>query len=46
MGFSVTWCAVRDRDAQKVLDQLGLSQTGETEDVPESLISTTTLDTG
>jgi hypothetical protein len=46
MGFSVTWCAVRDRDAQKVLDQLGLSPTGETEDVPESLISTATLDTG
>ena len=46
MGFSITWCAVRDGNAQKVLDQLGLSPTGETEDVPESLISTAKLDTG
>jgi hypothetical protein len=46
MGFSITWCAVRDADAQKVLDQLRLSPTGETEDVPESLISTATLHTG
>ena len=46
MGFSITWCAVRDGNAQKVLDQLGLSPTGEAEDVPESLISTATLDTG
>ena len=46
MGFSITWCAVRDGNAQRVLDQLGLSATGETEDVPESLISTATLDTG
>ena len=46
MGFSITWCGVRDGNAQKVLDQLGLSPTGETEEVPESLISTVTLDTG
>jgi hypothetical protein len=46
MGFSITWCAVRAGNAQKVLDQLGLSPTGETEAVPESLISTVTLDTG
>ena len=46
MGFSITWCAVRDGNAQRVLDQLGLSTTGEAEDVPESLISTATLDTG
>ena len=46
MGFSITWCAVRDVNAQKVLDQLGLSPTGETEVVPESLISTARLDTG
>jgi hypothetical protein len=46
MGFSITWCAVRDGNAQKVLDQLGLSPTGDTEDFPESLISTVTLDTG
>jgi hypothetical protein len=46
VGFSVTWCAVRDGNTQKVLDQLRLSPTGETEDVPESLISTVKLDTG
>ena len=46
MGFSVTWCAVRDGNTQMVLDQLGLSPTGETEEVPESLISTAKLDTG
>ena len=46
MGFAITWCAVRDGNAQKVLDQLSLSPTGETEDVPESLISTATLATG
>ena len=46
MGFSIAWCAVRDGNAQKVLAQLGLSPTGETEDVPESLISTASLNTG
>ena len=44
MGFSITWCAVRDGNAQKVLDQLA-SPTGEAE-CSESLISTATLDTG
>jgi len=46
MGFSITWCAVRDGNTQKVLDQLALSPTGDTEEVPESLISTAKLDTG
>lgn len=46
MGFAITWCAVRDGDAQRVLDQLGLSPTGETEEVPESLISTAALESG
>jgi len=46
MGFAISWYAVREDGAQKLLDRLGLSPTGETEDVPESLISTASLDTG
>ena len=46
MGFSVTWCAVREEDAQKLLEQLDLSPTGETEEFPESPVSTVKLDTG
>jgi hypothetical protein len=46
MGFSISWYAVREGGAQKLLDRLGLSPTGETEEVPESLISTAKLDTG
>ena len=46
MGFSISWYAVRESGAQKLLDRLGLSPTGETEEVPESLISIATLDTG
>lgn len=46
MGFSISWYAVREAGAQKLLDRLGLSPTGETEEFPESLISTAKLDTG
>jgi hypothetical protein len=46
MGFSISWYAVRESGAQKLLDRLGLLPTGETEEVPESLISTAKLDTG
>jgi hypothetical protein len=46
MGWAITWCAVREDKAEQLLNQLGLSPTGETEDVPESLISTAKLDTG
>ena len=46
MGFSISWYAVREGGAQALLDRLGLSPTGETEEVPESLISTARLDTG
>jgi hypothetical protein len=46
MGFSITWCAVREAGAQKLLDRLGLTPTGETEEFPESLISAASLDTG
>ena len=46
MGFSITWCAVREEGAQRLLDQLELSPTGVTEALPESLISAATLETG
>lgn len=46
MGFSITWCAVREEAGQAFLQKLGLSATGELEEVPESLISTARLDTG
>lgn len=46
MGFAVTWCAVREAHAQQFLDQLGLSPTGDTEEFPESPVSSARLDTG
>lgn len=46
MGFSITWCAVREEQADAFLKELELSPTGEVEDMPESLISTAKLDTG
>ena len=45
MGWAITWCAVREEKAEQFLNQLRLSPTGETEDVPESLISMARLDT-
>jgi hypothetical protein len=46
MGFAITWCAVREENAEQFLRELGLSPTGSTEEFPESLISIVTLDTG
>lgn len=46
MGYSVSWCAVPEEAAQKCFEKLGLSPTGATEEIPESLISSATLDTG
>jgi hypothetical protein len=46
MGWAIAWCAVREEKAEQFLNQLGLSRTGETEELPESLISTASLDTG
>jgi hypothetical protein len=46
MGFAISWCAVREGGAEQFLQELGLSPTGETEELPESLISTGKLDTG
>jgi hypothetical protein len=46
MGFSITWCAVREKNADQFVQKLGLIPTGETEEIPESLIATAKLDTG
>ena len=46
MGFAITWGAVRDEHAERLFRHLGLSPTGETEELPESLIATARLDTG
>ncbi len=47
MGVSITWCAVREQDAEAFLQQLGLSRTGKIEQmIPRSMISVGQLDTG
>lgn len=46
MGFSITWCAVREKDADRLLEDLNLTPTGETEEFPESSVSMAKLDTG
>jgi hypothetical protein len=47
MGYSISWCAVREQDAEALLQQLGLTSTGEAEEqVPRSLICAAKLDTG
>jgi hypothetical protein len=46
MGFAISWCAVREDDADRFLQDLGLTPTGDTEELPESLIATGRLDTG
>jgi hypothetical protein len=46
MGFSITWLAVREAAAPKLLERLALYPTGKTEEFPESLISAAKLDTG
>lgn len=46
MGLSITWCAVREEYAQKLLDDLLLSPNGKSEEYPDSPISTAKLDTG
>jgi hypothetical protein len=46
MGFAITWCAVPEAAADGFLHRLGLTDTGETEEVPDSLIGVARLDTG
>lgn len=46
MGYSITWCAVREEAADQLLSHFGLSATGQTEEDPESRFSTAKLSTG
>lgn len=46
MGFAISWCAVPESSAEGFLQRIGLIETGETEEIPESLISVARLDTG
>jgi len=46
MGFAITWCAVPESAADDFLKRIGLIDTGETEEIPESLIGVARLDTG
>jgi len=46
MGYAITWCAVREEDADAFLQSLGLVATGATEEIPDSRISSGRLDTG
>ena len=46
MGFAITWCAVRENDADQFLESLKLSSTGKCEEFPESPVVMAKLDTG
>jgi hypothetical protein len=46
MGYAITWCAVREPNAEHFLRSLALSPTGETSEDPATLISSAKLDTG
>ncbi len=46
MGFAITWCAVPEAEGDAFLNRLGLLDTGETEEIPESLIGVARLDSG
>jgi hypothetical protein len=46
MGFAISWCAVPENAADAFLERMGLTETGETEEVPESPIGVAQLDTG
>ena len=46
MGFAISWCAVPESAAEGFLQRIGLTETGETEEVPDSLIGVARLDTG
>jgi hypothetical protein len=46
MGFSITWCAVPEKNADQFMQKLGLTPTAETEEIPESLDCMAKLDTG
>jgi len=33
MGFSITWCAVREQNADQFVQKLGFASTGKTEEI-------------
>lgn len=46
MGFAISWLAVSGKAPQQVLQELQLHRTGETEEFPESPVSSAQLPTG
>ena len=46
MGFSITWFAFRENKAEALMRELRLSPTGQTDDGPDSLITTAKLKNG
>jgi hypothetical protein len=46
MGFSISWYATPEKNADQFVQKLGFTPTGETEEIPESLNSMGKLDTG
>lgn len=46
MGYSITWCAVREVAAEQLLSHIRATATGEIEEVPESPLSMAKLRTG
>jgi len=46
VGFGISWCAVREEQADRFLKRLNLIPTGEAEEIPESPITSGRLDTG
>lgn len=46
MGFSISWFAIKKENKNKLFEILKLNLTQETEEFPESTISTAELDTG
>jgi hypothetical protein len=46
MGFSITWCAIPEKNGDQFIKTLSLTPTGKTEEIPESLDVMAKLDTG
>jgi hypothetical protein len=46
MGFSISWYAVPEQNADQFVQKLSLTPTGKTEEIPESLDAMGKLDTG
>lgn len=46
MGVAISWLAVSGKESQQVLQELGLSRTGEVEEIPRSSVSAAQLPNG